>query len=92
MTTFYLGFALFLLLTLAGGLVRIIRGPTRGDRLLAAQLFGTSGTAILLVLAEAVGNPGLRDIALVFAVLAVFNVVVFVRGQETGAPPEGGRP
>jgi multicomponent Na+:H+ antiporter subunit F len=79
MTTFYHAFALFLLLTLVGGLVRILRGPTRADRMLAAQLFGTTGVAVLLVLAEAGGRPALRDTALVFALLAVVNSVVFVR-------------
>jgi multicomponent Na+:H+ antiporter subunit F len=91
MTAFYLGFSTFLLVTLAGGLVRIVRGPTRSDRLLAAQLFGTTGTAILLVLAEATASPGLRDVALVFAVLAAFNAVVLVRGEGASAPPEGDR-
>lgn len=92
MTSFYLGFALFLLLTLAGGLVRIVRGPTRGDRMLAAQLFGTTGTAALLVLAEATGRPGLRDVALIFAVLSAFNVVVFARGEEAGIGAQGEPP
>jgi multicomponent Na+:H+ antiporter subunit F len=72
--------AIVLLLTLAGGLARIVRGPARGDRMLAAQLFGTTGVAILLVLAEAMGRPPLRDVALVFALLAVVNTAVFVRG------------
>lgn len=79
MTSFYFGFVLFLLLSLAGGLARIVLGPTRCDRLLAGQLLGTTGVAILLVLAQALGRPGLRDVALLFALLAAFNVVVFVR-------------
>lgn len=82
MVSFYFGFVVFLLLSLAGGLLRIVRGPTRCDRLLAAQLFGTAGVAILLVLAEAIGRPGLRDVALLFALLAAFNVVVFVDSRE----------
>jgi multicomponent Na+:H+ antiporter subunit F len=87
MTSFYYGFALFLLLSLVAGLTRILRGPTRCDRLLAAQLLGTTGVAILLVLAEATARPGLRDVALLFAVLAAFNIVVLVRhgGERHGA-------
>jgi multicomponent Na+:H+ antiporter subunit F len=69
----------FLLLTLLGGLARILRGPTRGDRMLAAQLFGTTGVAILLVLAEALQTPALRDVALAFVLLALVNTAVFVR-------------
>jgi hypothetical protein len=45
--------ALFLLLNVVAGLVRIARGPTPADRIVAAQLFGTTGVAILLLLAQA---------------------------------------
>jgi multicomponent Na+:H+ antiporter subunit F len=77
-TEIYLGFATFLLVNLVGGLVRIGRGPTRADRMLAALLFGTTGVAVLLVLAEALGESALRNVALVFTVLAVVSSVVFV--------------
>lgn len=70
--------ALFLLLTLMLGFVRIWRGPTAADRMLASQLFGTTGVALLLVLAEAQQIPSLRDVALILAVLAVFSVAAFV--------------
>lgn len=70
--------ALFLLLTLMLGFVRIWRGPTAADRMLASQLFGTTGVALLLVLAEAQQMPTLRDVALILAVLAVFSVAAFV--------------
>jgi multicomponent Na+:H+ antiporter subunit F len=86
--SFLLALVLFLLLNLVGGLVRIARGPSRGDRMLAAQLFGTTGVAVLLVLAEAAEQPALRDVALVFALLAVVNTVVFVRRQGAGAGRE----
>ena len=50
-------YAALLLLTLIIGLWRVLRGPGRVDRLLVVQLFGTSGTALLLVLAQLQG-PG----------------------------------
>jgi multicomponent Na+:H+ antiporter subunit F len=77
--TLYLAIAIFLLLNLLGGLVRILIGPARGDRMLAAQLFGTTGVAIVLLLSVALDRPALRDIALVIVLLAVINTVVFVR-------------
>jgi multicomponent Na+:H+ antiporter subunit F len=92
MHAFYVGLAVFLLLNLLGGLVRILRGPTRSDRMLAAQLFGTTGVAMLLVLAEAAAWPALRDVALVFALLAVVNTVVFVRGAAVARDAGGGAP
>ncbi|MDZ7662702.1 monovalent cation/H+ antiporter complex subunit F [Thiohalophilus sp.] len=79
MTAVYLVVALFLLATLVAGLWRVLRGPGAADRMLAAQLFGTTAVACLLLLAEADGAPALRDVALVFALLAVVAVVTFVR-------------
>lgn len=71
--------ALFLLLNIAAGLIRVLRGPTRADQMLVAQLLGTTGVAILLLLAEALRVPALRDVALVLAMLAATATVVFVR-------------
>jgi multicomponent Na+:H+ antiporter subunit F len=86
METLYVAVAIFLLLNVLGGLIRILIGPARGDRMLAAQLFGTTGVAIILLLAEALEQPALRDIALVVVLLAVINTVVFVR--FTGPPKD----
>ncbi|WP_265089452.1 monovalent cation/H+ antiporter complex subunit F [Psychrobacter sp. 72-O-c] len=71
--------ALFLLLNLGVGMWRVLRGPTAADRMLAAQLFGTTAVAILLLLAEASSSAALRDVALVFALLATVTAVAFVR-------------
>lgn len=83
--------AVVLLASLALGLVRIWRGPGLADRMLAAQLFGTTGVALLLVLAQAQQRSALRDVALVLALLAVLAVLAFVarawRGEGAG-PPE----
>lgn len=87
----HLSLAGFLLLTLLGGLARILRGPTRGDRMLAAQLFGTTGVAILLVLAEALQAPALRDVGIAFVLLALVNTAVFVRVAATRRS-DGDRP
>jgi multicomponent Na+:H+ antiporter subunit F len=73
------GIALFLLATVLAGLVRIARGPTAADRMLVAQLFGTTGVAVLLLLAAQPGHAPLRDVALIFALLAPIAVVAFVR-------------
>lgn len=67
-----------LLLSLLLGLWRVWRGPAAADRMLAAQLFGTTGIALLLVLAESMQEPALRDVALVLAVLAILATVAFV--------------
>lgn len=71
--------ATILLLTILAGLWRIQQGPTRADRLLAVQLFGTTGTALLLVMAQWQDQPALRDAALVLALLAAVMSAALVQ-------------
>ncbi|MCC5792758.1 MAG: hypothetical protein JJT82_09170 [Legionellaceae bacterium] len=79
MTLVTLAAAIFLLCTLVMGMFRVVRGPTAADRMLVAQLFGTTGVAILLLLAQAWDAPALNDIALIFALLAAIVGITFVR-------------
>jgi multicomponent Na+:H+ antiporter subunit F len=89
---YLLGIALFLALNLGAGLIRVARGPTPADRMVAAQLFGTTGVAILLILSRAMDQPALADVALVFALLAVVVSVAFVkRGWVRWADPDRDR-
>ena len=79
MNSVWLALAAILLLTLMGGLVRVVRGPTPPDRMLAAQLMGTTGVGVLLLLSQALARPSLVDVALVFSLLAAVAMVAFVR-------------
>lgn len=76
--------AAILLLTVLVGLWRVLRGPSRADRLMAIQLFGTTGTALLLLAAEWQALPALRDVALVLALLAAVlsaSLIQYLRGS-----------
>ncbi len=92
MQILYLALALFLLLNLGAGMWRVVRGPTAADRMMAAQLFGTTAVAVLLLLAQAYGKAALLDVALVFALLAAVTAVAFVQrawpDQEVGNDSE----
>ncbi len=94
MTTLCLSVALVLLLSVVVGLLRIMWGPTAADRMMAAQLFGTCGVAILLLLARGMEQLIVEDVALVFALLAALSTVTFVRRawskegwNQKGRPP-----
>ncbi|HDP88769.1 MAG TPA: pH regulation protein F [Thioalkalivibrio sp.] len=92
MTDLPLALALFLLANLAVALWRVLRGPTQADRMLVAVLFGTTGVAILLLLAEAQGVPALVDAALVFALLAAIAGAAFsVRAWRQSTRPDGAK-
>lgn len=79
MSTMTSALALFLLANLLVALLRVVRGPTAADRLLAALLFGTTGVAVLLLMAGAGARDGLVDAALVFALLAAITGAAFAQ-------------
>lgn len=79
MSTYLTFIAALLLLALLAGLGRVMRGPTAADRMLAAQLFGTAGVAVLLLLAVAQNQAALLNAALVLALLAPLTLICFVR-------------
>ncbi|MGB0722642.1 MAG: monovalent cation/H+ antiporter complex subunit F [Gammaproteobacteria bacterium] len=83
MSTFMAGVitlsALLLAVALLAGLIRVWRGPCDTDRMLAMQLLGTSGIALLLLLGYQTRGAGLVDTALVLALLAAAAVVAFTR-------------
>jgi len=82
MTEFLLAAAGFILLTVAVGLVRILAGPANVDRTMAAQLLGTGGISVLLLVAAATGARGAADVALGLALLAAFAAVAFVNSAS----------
>lgn len=79
MNNLLLGLAVFLLANLLVALLRVARGPTPADRLLAALLFGTTGVAILLLLGFATPSAALLNVALVFTLLAAVTGAAFAQ-------------
>lgn len=79
MDVLLLGLAAFLLGNLLIALRRVLHGPTDADRMLAALLFGSTGVAVLLLLAEALSLPPLIDTALIFVLLSVVAVAAFTQ-------------
>jgi len=83
MADFLVSAAGFVLTMVALGLVRILRGPGDVDRIMAAQLLGTGGIAVLLLLGEAMRLAAAVDVALILALLAAFVSVAFVKGAAS---------
>ena len=81
------GIALFLLLNLVAGMLRVYRGPTLADRMLAALLFSTTTVAVLLLMAEWMQMAALRQVALLFVMLASILSLAFV-GLPSGTDEE----
>jgi multicomponent Na+:H+ antiporter subunit F len=82
MTEFLLAAAAFVVMLVALGMVRILRGPGNVDRMMATQLLGSGGTAAVLLAGIATGEGAVTDVALTLALLAAFASFAFVKAQS----------
>ncbi|MCC5969495.1 MAG: hypothetical protein JJU15_06060 [Pararhodobacter sp.] len=90
MSTWLAVLAVGLLGSLAAALWRVWHGPGQADRMMAAQLVGTAGVGLLLIL-WAMGERAALDVALVLALLAALAAVGFVKASSVdgaGDPEE----
>jgi multicomponent Na+:H+ antiporter subunit F len=86
MASFLFGAASFVLVSIAVGLFRIFYSREAADCMMGAQLIGTGGVAVLLLLAVATNTRPIIDVALMLALLAAFASVAFVGGvSRSGA-------
>ena len=88
MTNFLFASALFVVSMVALSLFRVLYGPAQVDRMMAAQLLGSGGVAVMLLVAIATDAESIIDVALMIALLAAFASIAFVRGasgSNTGA-------
>lgn len=69
--------AIGLALSLVLGLIRVFKGPSVDDRMMSAQLVGTTGVGMLLLW----DVPSSLDVALVLALLAAVSVAALTRRE-----------
>ena len=60
----------------------MLRQPSVSDRMLSAQLLGTNGVGLMLLLSLVQHQSGLIDVALVLALLAAVVVIAFTRREQ----------
>ena len=60
-------------------LIRAIRGPKVADRIVAINMISTITIGIIMVLAMKLGQGGLADVALIYALVGFLAVVVLCK-------------
>ncbi|MET3353389.1 UNVERIFIED_ORG: multicomponent Na+:H+ antiporter subunit F [Xanthobacter viscosus] len=83
--------ATLLLLLAAAGLASLWWAGNDLDRMLAVQLLGAAGIAVLLLLTPAMGDSSLLDTALLLALLAALAACAY-RAAFGPTRPKAGRP
>jgi multicomponent Na+:H+ antiporter subunit F len=73
-----------LMLTVAALLafVRVVRGPTLPDRVVAIDLIGVLIVCVIVVEAAATGNQSFLDVAIVIALISFVGTVAYARYVE----------
>jgi multicomponent Na+:H+ antiporter subunit F len=79
MTTYFLAIILVLALLLSLSLLSVLRAPSYTDCILATQLVGTIGVAMLIILSVIKREAYLLDVSLVLALLTSIMLVTFTQ-------------
>ncbi|MCG6900219.1 MAG: pH regulation protein F [Gammaproteobacteria bacterium] len=74
-----------ILIAIAVGLVRAIRGPSLYDRVLAANMIGTLTVLMVAILGFMTGRPEFLDIALVYVLISFVSTLAVLRVHNPGA-------
>jgi len=80
-----------IIITMALALVRVLRGPTAFDRILASNMFGTKTILLISVSGFLTGRPDWLDLALLYALVnfaGTLTVLKFVRFRGMGEEAE----
>ena len=77
-------FVALTMLTLAAGLafIRLAKGPTLPDRVIAIDLIGVLMVCVLVVAAGAAAEQALLDVAMVIALISFVGTVAYARYIE----------
>jgi len=73
-------------LALLAAFVRLVRGPTLPDRIVAMDLFGMLVVGIIVVLAGRTGVRATLDAAIVIALIGFLGTVAYASYVERGDP------
>jgi multicomponent Na+:H+ antiporter subunit F len=76
-----------LVLALVLAFVRLARGPSLPDRVVALELIAAISVGIISVYAVATGQPVFLDAAIVLALVSFLGTVAFARYIEKGTFP-----
>ena len=83
--------AIALLIALALCLVRIAKGPTLFDRVIAGNTIGTLSVLLLAVIGYVYGRPAFIDLAITYALLNIIGTIAvlkFFRYGDLGSDEE----
>lgn len=87
MNNYFIGVAIVLSLTTLICMIRVILGPTRGDRIIGINIVGTKTIVIIAIIAFVLRETYFLDVVLVYALIS-FVASIFISREFTSEPEE----
>ncbi|MDX1697133.1 MAG: monovalent cation/H+ antiporter complex subunit F [Thiohalobacterales bacterium] len=75
----YVAVSFVILIAIAVGLIRAVRGPSLFDRVLAVNMIGTLTVLMVAVLGFMTGRPEFLDIALVYVLISFVSTIAVLK-------------
>lgn len=88
MDKFFLFSLLFLSVTIILCMVRVIKGPTKGDRIIGINIIGTKTMVIIAIVSFLLKESYFMDVVLVYALISFIGSYVISRQLYEGNPED----
>lgn len=80
-----IGGALFLAVTTLLSMIRVIKGPTRGDRIIGINVIGTKTIVVMALISSLLKESYFMDVVLVYALISFIASFVVARELDHSA-------
>jgi multicomponent Na+:H+ antiporter subunit F len=74
-----IGATMFLAITTLLSMIRVVVGPTRGDRIIAINVIGTKTMVVMAIIATWLEESYFMDVVLVYALISFIGSYVIAR-------------
>ncbi|MEA3422373.1 MAG: monovalent cation/H+ antiporter complex subunit F, partial [Bacillota bacterium] len=70
MNKFLIGATIFLALTTLLSMIRVIKGPSKGDRIIGINVIGTKTIVVMAIISSIIKESYFMDVVLVYALIS----------------------
>jgi multicomponent Na+:H+ antiporter subunit F len=89
MNEFLIGATIFLALTALLSMIRVIKGPSKGDRIIGINVIGTKTIVVMAIISSITKESYFMDVVLVYAMISFIGSYVIARELDCEKEGEG---
>lgn len=89
MNKFLIGATIFLALTTLLSMIRVIKGPSKGDRIIGINVIGTKTIVVMAIISSITKESYFMDVVLVYALISFIGSYVIARELDCEKEGDG---